>query len=93
MYLADPKMVKIPCAVVQLRHDDLAKEHYNLVGFQTKLKVPEQQRVFRKIPGLAEAVFARYGMLHRNTYIRSPAHLDRFWRMRQKPRIFFAGQI
>jgi methylenetetrahydrofolate--tRNA-(uracil-5-)-methyltransferase len=93
MGLNDPRTGRMPWAVVQLRQDDLAREHYNLVGFQTKLKIPEQQRIFRRIPGLADAVFARYGMLHRNTYIRSPAHLDRFWRMRREPRIFFAGQI
>ena len=93
MGLPDPKTGKNPWAVVQLRQDDLAKEHYNLVGFQTKLKVFEQQRVFRKIPGLENAAFARYGMLHRNTYIHSPAHLDRFWRMRRQHRLFFAGQI
>ena len=93
MGLNDPRTGRMPWAVVQLRQDDLAREHYNLVGFQTKLKIPEQQRIFRKIPGLEDAVFARYGMLHRNTYIRSPAHLDRFWRMRREPRIFFAGQI
>src|SRR6476661_3512985 len=93
MGLPDPRTGRIPWAVVQLRQDDLAKEHYNLVGFQTKLKVPEQQRIFRKITGLENAVFARFGMLHRNTYIRAPAHLDRFWRMRREPRIFFAGQI
>jgi methylenetetrahydrofolate--tRNA-(uracil-5-)-methyltransferase len=93
MGLADPRAGRLPWAVVQLRQDDLAKEHYNIVGFQTKLKVGEQQRIFRKIPGLENAVFARYGMLHRNTYIRSPAHLDRFWRMRREPRVFFAGQI
>lgn len=93
MGLNDPRTGRMPWAVVQLRQDDLAREHYNLVGFQTKLKIPEQQRIFRKIPGLADAVFARYGMLHRNTYIRAPAHLDRFWRMRREPRIFFAGQI
>ena len=93
MGLNDPRTGRMPWAVVQLRQDDLAREHYNLVGFQTKLKIPEQQRIFRKIPGLAGAVFARYGMLHRNTYIRAPAHLDRFWRMRREPRIFFAGQI
>ena len=93
MGLNDPRTGRMPWAVVQLRQDDLAREHYNLVGFQTKLKIPEQQRIFRKIPGLENAVFARYGMLHRNTYIRSPAHLDRFWRMRREPRIFFAGQI
>jgi methylenetetrahydrofolate--tRNA-(uracil-5-)-methyltransferase len=93
MGLPDPRTGKNPWAVVQLRQDDLAKEHYNLVGFQTKLKVPEQQRVFRRIPGLENAAFVRYGMLHRNTYIHAPAHLDRFWRMRSEPRIFFAGQI
>ncbi len=93
MGLPDPRTGRNPWAVVQLRQDDLAKEHFNLVGFQTKLKVPEQQRVFRTIPGLENAAFARYGMLHRNTYIRAPAHLDRFWRMRREPRIFFAGQI
>jgi methylenetetrahydrofolate--tRNA-(uracil-5-)-methyltransferase len=93
MGLPDPRTGRLPWAVVQLRQDDLAREHYNLVGFQTKLKIPEQQRVFRMIPGLENAVFARYGMLHRNTYIHSPAHLDRFWRMRKEPRVFFAGQI
>jgi methylenetetrahydrofolate--tRNA-(uracil-5-)-methyltransferase len=93
MGLPDPRTGRIPWAVVQLRQDDLAKEHYNLVGFQTKLKVPEQQRIFRRIPGLENAMFVRYGMLHRNTYIHAPAHLDRFWRMRREPRIFFAGQI
>ncbi|MEP6995614.1 MAG: methylenetetrahydrofolate--tRNA-(uracil(54)-C(5))-methyltransferase (FADH(2)-oxidizing) TrmFO [Acidobacteriota bacterium] len=93
MGLPDPRTGRLPWAVVQLRQDDLAKEHYNLVGFQTKLKIPEQQRVFRMIPGLEDARFVRYGMLHRNTYIHAPAHLDRFWRMRRQPRIFFAGQI
>jgi methylenetetrahydrofolate--tRNA-(uracil-5-)-methyltransferase len=93
MGLEDPRTGKLPWAVVQLRQDDLAREHYNIVGFQTKLKIPEQQRIFRKIPGLKNAVFARYGMLHRNTYIHAPAHLDRFFRMRREPRIFFAGQI
>src|SRR5215470_12706093 len=93
MGLPDPRTGKNPWAVVQLRQDDLAKEHYNLVGFQTKLKIPEQQHIFRTIPGLEGAVFARYGMLHRNTYIHAPAHLDRLWRMRKEPRIFFAGQI
>ncbi len=93
MGLPDPRTGRIPWAVVQLRQDDLAREHYNLVGFQTKLKIPEQQRVFRMVPGLENAAFVRYGMLHRNTYIHAPAHLDRFWRMRREPRIFFAGQI
>ncbi|MGE5716794.1 MAG: methylenetetrahydrofolate--tRNA-(uracil(54)-C(5))-methyltransferase (FADH(2)-oxidizing) TrmFO [Acidobacteriota bacterium] len=93
MGLPDPRTGRPPYAVVQLRQDDLAKEHYNIVGFQTKLKIPQQQRIFRKIPGLENAVFARYGMLHRNTYVKAPAHLDRFWRMRKEPRIFFTGQI
>jgi methylenetetrahydrofolate--tRNA-(uracil-5-)-methyltransferase len=93
MGLPDPSTGRPPYAVVQLRQDDLAKEHFNLVGFQTKLKIGEQQRIFRQIAGLENAVFARYGMLHRNTYIHAPAHLDRFWRMRREPRIFFAGQI
>ncbi len=93
MGLPDPRTGWPPYAVAQLRQDDLASEHYNIVGFQTKLKIPDQQRIFRKIPGLENAVFVRYGMLHRNTYIHAPAHLDRFWRMRRQPRIFFAGQI
>ncbi|HEY6050567.1 MAG TPA: methylenetetrahydrofolate--tRNA-(uracil(54)-C(5))-methyltransferase (FADH(2)-oxidizing) TrmFO [Thermoanaerobaculia bacterium] len=93
MGLPDPSTGRLPWAVVQLRQDDLAKEHYNLVGFQTKLKIPEQQRIFRKIPGMENASFVRYGMLHRNTYIHAPAHLDRLWRMRREPRISFAGQI
>ena len=93
MGLPEPSTGRIPWAVVQLRQDDLAREHYNMVGFQTKLKIPEQQRIFRRIPGLEKAAFVRYGMLHRNTYIHAPAHLDRFWRMRREPRIAFAGQI
>src|SRR5215468_4410633 len=93
MGLPDPHTGKNPYAVVQLRQDDLAREHYNLVGFQTKLKVSEQQRIFRTIPGLENAAFVRYGMLHRNTYIHAPANLDGFWRMRREPRIFFSGQI
>ena len=72
MGLPDPRTGRQPWAVVQLRQDDLAKEHYNLVGFQTKLKIGEQQRIFRMIPGLENAVFVRYGMLHRNTYIHAP---------------------
>jgi len=93
MGLEDPRTGKRPHAVVQLRQDDLAREHFNLVGFQTKLKVGEQKRIFRQIPGLENASFVRFGMLHRNTYIHSPAHLDRFFRLRDEPRIFFAGQI
>ena len=93
MGLEDPRTGRRPHAVVQLRQDDLAREHYNLVGFQTKLKVGEQKRIFRKLPGLENANFVRFGMLHRNTYIHSPAHLDRFFRLRSNPGIYFAGQI
>ena len=93
MGLEDPRTGERPYAVVQLRQDDLAREHFNMVGFQTKLRVGEQKRIFRKIPGLENANFVRFGMLHRNTYIHAPAHLDAFFRMRAEPRIFFAGQI
>ena len=78
---------------MQLRQDDLAREHFNLVGFQTKLKVGEQKRLFRLLPGLERAEFVRYGMLHRNTYINGPAHLDRLLRWKKSPRVFFAGQL
>jgi methylenetetrahydrofolate--tRNA-(uracil-5-)-methyltransferase len=91
--LADPRTGREPYAVVQLRQDDLAKAHYNLVGFQTKLRVGEQRRVFRMLPALSKAEFVRYGMLHRNTYINGPAHLDRLFRWRKDPRVFFAGQL
>jgi len=93
MGLEDPRTGARPYAVVQLRQDDLAREHFNMVGFQTKLRVGEQKRIFRKIPGLENANFVRFGMLHRNTYIHAPAHLDRFFRLRADPRVFFAGQI
>jgi len=91
--LPDPRTGKEPYAVVQLRQDDLAREHFNLVGFQTKLKVGEQKRVFRMLPGLEKAEFVRFGMLHRNTYINGPAHLDALFRWKKNPRIFFAGQL
>ena len=91
--LADPRTGKEPYAVVQLRQDDLAREHFNLVGFQTKLKVGEQKRVFRMLPGLEKAEFVRFGMLHRNTYINGPAHLDALFRWKKNPRVFFAGQL
>jgi methylenetetrahydrofolate--tRNA-(uracil-5-)-methyltransferase len=91
--LPDPRTGKEPYAAVQLRQDDLAREHWNLVGFQTKLKVGEQRRIFRALPGLAEAVFVRYGSLHRNTYLNGPAHLDRFFRWKRDRRVFFAGQL
>ncbi|MCD8180227.1 MAG: methylenetetrahydrofolate--tRNA-(uracil(54)-C(5))-methyltransferase (FADH(2)-oxidizing) TrmFO [Firmicutes bacterium] len=80
-------------AVVQLRRDNKEGTLYNLVGFQTNLKWGEQKRVFSMIPGLENAEFARYGVMHRNTYINSPATLDRYYRMKKYPKIFFAGQI
>lgn len=91
--LRDPKTGKVPFAVAQLRRDDAAGSLYNLVGFQTHLKFGEQKRVFSMIPGLENAVFARYGVMHRNTYLNSPDLLDRFYRFRKDPRVFFAGQM
>ncbi len=80
-------------AVVQFRQDNRAKSLLNMVGFQTKMKYGEQQRVFRMIPGLEDAEFFRLGSLHRNTFIKSPALLDGCLRLKKNPRIFFAGQI
>jgi methylenetetrahydrofolate--tRNA-(uracil-5-)-methyltransferase len=91
--LRDPRTGREPYAAVQLRQDNLARSHFNLVGFQTKLKVGEQRRVFRTLPGLGNAEFVRYGMLHRNTFLNGPAHLDRLFRWRKDPRLFFAGQV
>ena len=80
-------------AVVQLRQDNAEGSLYNLVGFQTNLKWGEQKRVFSMIPGLENAEFVKYGVMHRNTFINSPLLLDRFYRMREYPKIYFAGQI
>ena len=80
-------------AVVQLRQDNSEASLYNLVGFQTHLKFPEQKRVFSMIPGLQNAEFVRYGVMHRNTFINSPEVLDEFYRMRKHNKIWFAGQI
>lgn len=91
--LIDPATGKRPFAVVQLRAENTEQSLYNLVGFQTKMTHPEQERVFRMIPGLENAVFARLGSIHRNTYLDAPRLLDRFSRVREKPHIFFAGQI
>ncbi|MFT8887209.1 MAG: methylenetetrahydrofolate--tRNA-(uracil(54)-C(5))-methyltransferase (FADH(2)-oxidizing) TrmFO [Ethanoligenens sp.] len=91
--LPDPKTGKDPYAVVQLRHDDAAGDLYNLVGFQTHLRFPEQKRVFSMIPGLKKAVFARYGVMHRNTFLNAPDLLDNFYRLKSDPRVFFAGQM
>jgi methylenetetrahydrofolate--tRNA-(uracil-5-)-methyltransferase len=79
--------------VVQLRKEDNRGSAYNLVGFQTKLKWKEQERVFRMIPGLGKAVFLRFGSLHRNTFIHSPSLLEKTLQFKKDPRIFFAGQI
>lgn len=91
--LTDPRTGRRPWAVVQLRQDDLAAEHWNLVGFQTKLTRPEQARVFRLIPGLEDARWVRYGMIHRNTYINAPAHLDPLLRLWARPDLWLAGQM
>jgi methylenetetrahydrofolate--tRNA-(uracil-5-)-methyltransferase len=91
--LRDPRTGKGPHAVVQLRQDNLAGTLYNIVGFQTNLKWTEQQRVFRLIPGLAQAEFLRYGMMHRNTFINSPLLLHPTMQFRARPDLFFAGQI
>jgi methylenetetrahydrofolate--tRNA-(uracil-5-)-methyltransferase len=91
--LKDPRTGKIPYAVVQLRQENLRADSYNLVGFQNHLKFGEQARVLRLIPGLENARFLRYGQIHRNTYINSPALLSETLRMRAHPRVLFAGQI
>lgn len=91
--LVDPRTGRRPYAVVQLRQDNLAGTLYNMVGFQTNLKWGEQRRVFRMVPGLAEAEFMRYGMMHRNTYVNSPALLQPTLQWRGRPELFLAGQI
>jgi len=91
--LTDPRTGRRPHAVVQLRHDNAAGTLLNIVGFQTKLKHGEQLRIFRTIPGLERAEFARLGGVHRNSFIRSPVLLDRTLRFRADPRIHAAGQI
>ena len=91
--LRDPKTGKTPYAVVQLRQENLRVDSYNLVGFQNHLKFSEQARVLRLIPGLGNAKFLRYGQIHRNTYINSPALLHETLQMKQHPNVFFAGQI
>ncbi len=91
--LDDPRTGKRPYAVVQLRQDNALGTLYNMVGFQTKMKYAEQSRVFRLIPGLENADFARLGGLHRNTFINSPKLLNETLRMKKMPRLRFAGQI
>ena len=91
--LWDPRTGRTPYAVVQLRQDNLAGDHFSLVGFQTQLKWAEQARVLRLIPGLEQAEFVRFGMIHRNTYINGPTVLIETWQTRARPDLFFAGQV
>ena len=91
--LIDPRTGREAYAIVQLRQDDAAGTMYNLVGFQTRLKFGEQKRVFGMIPGLENAEFARYGVMHRNTFLNSPGFLDDTFRVIAEPRLSFAGQI
>lgn len=91
--LKDPKTGKEPYAVVQLRKDNAEGSVYNLVGFQTHLKFPEQKRVFSMIPALKQAEFLRYGVMHRNTFLNSPQLLDRYYASRRDPLTAFAGQL
>lgn len=91
--LVDPKTGKRPYAVVQLRQENKSSTLYNIVGFQTKLTWPEQKRIFRLIPGLKKAEFLRYGSIHRNTFINSPALLRNTLQLRSHDNMFFAGQI
>ena len=91
--LTDPRTGREPYAVVQLRQDNLAGDHFSLVGFQTQLKWGEQARVLRLIPGLEQAEFVRFGMVHRNTYVNGPTVLAETWQVRARPTLFFAGQM
>lgn len=91
--LIDPRTGCRPHAVAQLRREDKEGILYNIVGFQTKLTWPEQRRIFRMIPGLKNAEFARYGSVHRNTFLNAPALLTPFLQLRTRPELFFAGQI
>jgi len=91
--LPDPRSGREPHAVVQLRQEDRAGQMWNLVGFQTRLRIPEQRRVFTTIPGLAEAEFLRFGSIHRNSYLNSPAALGPGLTARDNDRLFFAGQL
>ena len=91
--LVDPRTGRMPYAAVQLRQDNMAGDHFSLVGFQTQLKWGEQARVLRLIPGLEQAEFARFGMVHRNTYVNAPTLLRETWQTKTRPDLFFAGQI
>ena len=91
--LVDPRTGRTPYAAVQLRQDNLAGDHFSLVGFQTQLKWGEQARVLRMMPGLEHAEFVRFGMVHRNTYINGPTVLRETWQTKFRADLFFAGQI
>lgn len=91
--LDDPRTGRRPYAAVQLRQDTLAADHYNLVGFQTRLTWGGQAEVFRRIPGLEQAVFARFGSIHRNTYVLAPEVLDASLAVRERPNLWIAGQL
>ncbi len=91
--LHDPRTNREPYAVVQFRREDRAGQMWNLVGFQTRLRIPEQQKVFRMIPGMAEAEFLRYGSIHRNSYINAPASLGPALQVKDGASLFFAGQL
>ena len=91
--LRDPRTGKEPYAVVQLRRDNARGSIYNLVGFQTHLRFPEQKRVFSMIPALHDAEYLRYGVMHRNTFLDSPRYLNRYYQLKSEPRIAFAGQM
>ena len=91
--LKDPRTGKEPYAVVQLRRDNTQGSIYNLVGFQTHLRFPEQKRVFSMIPALHDAEYLRYGVMHRNTFLDSPRYLNRYYQLKSEPRIAFAGQM
>jgi methylenetetrahydrofolate--tRNA-(uracil-5-)-methyltransferase len=91
--LTDPRTGREAYAVVQLRQDNLAGDHFSLVGFQTQIKWGEQERVLRMIPGLEQAEFVRFGMVHRNTYVNGPTVLAETWQVRRRPTLFFAGQM
>jgi methylenetetrahydrofolate--tRNA-(uracil-5-)-methyltransferase len=91
--LVDPRTGREPYAAVQLRQDNLAGDHFSLVGFQTQIKWGEQARVLRLVPGLEQAEFVRFGMVHRNTYVNGPTVLVETWQVRVRPTLFFAGQM
>ena len=91
--LTDPRTGQRPYAVVQLRAENAERTMYNLVGFQTSLKWGEQERVLRLVPALQQAEFLRYGVVHRNTYVNAPALLDQYYRLKERPHLFLAGQL